>query len=195
MLILLAAVSILTAQDKPEPIRPALIIIDVQNQFIPMVEEREKMFAFNYINGYIEVFRKHGFPVIRVYHTDKDWGPAEGTPEFEFPADIAIRPEDPMVVKNYANAFNKTELEAIIKETGANTLFLCGLSSVGCVLATWFGAKDLDINAFMLKDAMMSHNPSYTDQAEDMFDAIGYEAVKVMLDSAIKDTLQGQIDD
>jgi nicotinamidase-related amidase len=171
-------------QEKSEPIRPALVVIDVQNQFIPMVEEREKAFAFNYINGYIEVFRKYGFPIIRVYHTDKEWGPAEGTQGFEFPEEIAVRPEDPMVVKNYANAFNKTELEAILKDRGVNTLFLCGLSSVGCVLATWFGAKDLDINAFMLKDAMMSHNPAYTDQAEDMFDAIGYEAVKVMLDSA-----------
>jgi nicotinamidase-related amidase len=146
-----------------------------------MVEEREKMFAFNYINGYIEIFRKHGLPIIRVYHTDEEWGPAEGTPEFEFPEEIAVRPEDPMIIKNYANAFNKTELEVIIKDRGINTLFLCGLSSVGCVLATWFGAKDHDISAFMLKDAMMSHNPSFTDQAEDMFDAISYEAVEAML--------------
>jgi nicotinamidase-related amidase len=95
-------------------------------------------------------------------------------------------PEDPKVIKTYGNGFNKTDLEKVLRDKGANTLFLCGLSSVGCVLATWMGAQDLDFKAFLLKDAIMSHNADYTNQIEDIFSAIGYEVVEVMLDNAEK---------
>ena len=186
-LALLAISTSLFAQDKkPEGMHPALLVIDIQNKFLPMVEEREKEVSMYMINAFIDLFRKNGCPVVRIYHTDKDYGVIEGTPEFEFPEDVHILPDDPQVIKTYGNGFNKTDLEKILKEKGVNTLFLCGLSSVGCVLATWMGAKDLDFKAFLLKDAMMSHNAGYTNQIEDIFDAISYDVVEVMLENVEK---------
>ena len=186
-LALLAGSTTLFAQDKKtEPMRPALLVIDIQNKFLPMVEEREKEVAIYMINAYIGLFRMSGFPIIRIYHSDKDYGVVPGTPEFEFPEEITILPEDPQVIKTYGNGFNKTDLEKILREKKCNTLFLCGLSSVGCVLATWMGAADLDFKAFLLKDAMMSHNSEFTNQVENIFDALGYEVVEVMLDNAEK---------
>ncbi len=38
----------------------------------------------------------------------------------------------------------------------------------------------------VIKDALMSHNSSYTDAIEDILDAVGYNAVKVMVDNAQK---------
>lgn len=163
---------------------PALLVIDIQNQFMPMVEEREKAVSMFMINAYIDLFRKSAFPVVLIYHTDKENGPFPGTPEFEFPAEVTILPSDPQVVKTYGNGFNKTDLENILREKGVNTVFLCGLSSVGCVMATWFGAQDLDFKAFLLKDAMMSHNADYTNSIEDIFSALGYDVVEVMLNNA-----------
>lgn len=72
------------------------------------------------------------------------------------------------------------------RERGCKTLFLCGLSAVGCVLATYHGAMDLDFNAFMIKDALMSHNSSYTDFVEDIFNAVGMQAIALMLENVTK---------
>jgi len=125
-------------------------------------------------------------PVIRVYHTDPEYGPSPESEEFQYPDDIKIKPDDPMVIKNYASSFKKTELDKILKENNCNTLFLCGLSAVGCVISTHFAAKDLDYKVFMLKDAIMSHNSTYTDNIETMFGAVDYEAVSFMLEQAGK---------
>jgi len=175
------------AQDKkPERMHPALLVIDIQKQFLPMMDVRDTAIPMYAINAYIDLFRKNGFPIIRIYHSDKDYGPFPGTPEFEFPETVNILPEDPKVVKTYGNGFNKTDLDKILHDKGVNTLFLCGLSSVGCVLATYMGANDHDFKAFLIKDAMMSHNADFTNDIEEIFDAIGYDAVTIMLDNAEK---------
>jgi nicotinamidase-related amidase len=136
------------------------------------------------INACIDLFRSHGYPIIRVYHFSEEYGPQKETEGFEFPKTVKITAEDPKVIKTYPDAFNKTELDQIIKDTGSNTLFLTGLSSVGCVLATWIGAQNHDYEAFMVKDAIMSHNSDYTNQAEDMFNAVSYDVIKLLLESS-----------
>jgi len=153
------------SQDQEEQkarIKPALLVIDIQNAFLNMIPEQEKEMAMSNINSYIELFRSHGYPVIRIYHRSEEYGVLPGTNQFEFPASVLIKPEDAMVVKTYPDGFNKTDLNEVITEKGSNTLFLCGLSAVGCVLATWLGAFNYDYQAFLLKDAIMSHNSEYT---------------------------------
>ncbi len=167
-------------------IKPALLIIDIQNVYLPMVPEREKEVAMYYINGLIQLFRSNGYPIIRIYHLDRESGPKPDSEQFEFPNSVLIRDEDAKVIKTYGNGFTKTDLDKIIKEKGSNTLFLCGLSAVGCVLSTWIGAQDHDYKAFMVKDAIMSHNSGYTDQVEDMFNAVGYEVVQLILENSEK---------
>lgn len=177
------------SQDQKEqkaPIKPALVVIDIQNAFLPSIPEKDKEAAMNNINFYIQLFRSKGFPVIRVYHQSKEYGVLPGTDPFEFPATVLIKPEDPRVIKTYPDGFNKTDLDKVIKEQGSNTLFLCGLSAVGCVLATWIGAQNNDYTAFLLKDAIMSHNSEYTDNIELMFDAVSYDVVKLILDNSGK---------
>ena len=169
-----------------EKMRPVLLVVDVQNQFLQYMDPADKGMAMWVIPSVVQMFREGGFPVIRVYHTDPQAGPAQGTEAFEFPDVIPVRPEDPMVIKNFPNGFKKTTLEKLIRERGCNTVFLCGLSSVGCVLATYEAAVDLDFTAFLVKDGLMSHNASYTNTIEDIFDAVGTEAVKAMLKNAEK---------
>jgi nicotinamidase-related amidase len=173
------------APDKKE-IKPALLIIDIQNAYLDMIPERDKEVALYMINAYIDLFRSHGFPVIRVYQYSKEYGPEKGTEGFEFPESVKIVPEDAQVIKTYPDGFNKTDLDQVIKATGSNTLFLTGLSAVGCVLATWIGAQNNDYIAFLVKDAIMSHNSDYTDNVEVMFDAIGYDVVKLLLETSEK---------
>jgi nicotinamidase-related amidase len=188
--ILLMVISIPTfAQDKTgkpkEPVKPALLVIDIQNAFMPMMSS-DKETAMEYINALIDLFRKNGYPVIRVYHTSEEYGVTPGTEGFEYPATVKILPTDPKVLKTYADGFNKTDLDKVIKATGSNTLFLCGLSAVGCVLATWNGAQNLDYKAFMVKNAIISHNSEYTKNVEQMFDAVTYDVVQLILENVGK---------
>jgi len=173
-------------QEQKAPIKPALVVIDIQNAFLPSIPDKDKETAMEYINYYIQLFRSQGYPVIRVYHQSEEYGVLPGTDQFEFPASVLIKPEDPKVIKTYPDGFNKTDLDKVIKESGSNTLFLCGLSAVGCVLATWIGAANNDYKAFLLKDAIMSHNSEYTDNIEVMFDAVNYDVVKLILDNSAK---------
>ena len=167
-----------------EPIRPALLVIDIQNAFLPMIPEQDKLMGMEYINGLIDLFRKNNFPVIRVYQYSEEYGVTPGKTEFEFPETVKILPTDPKVVKNYGDGFHKTDLDKVIRESGSNTLFLCGLSAVGCVLATWNGAQNHDYRAFMVKNAIMSHNTEYTRDIEVIFDAVGYDVVKLIVENA-----------
>jgi nicotinamidase-related amidase len=164
-------------------IRPALLIIDVQNRYIPMVPEREKEIAFFFINLLIDLFRKHNYPIIRIYHHNNQQGPKPDTHEFEYPESIKIAPEDTRVIKTYSDSFNKTGLNEILKEKGCNTVFLCGLSAVGCVLATRTGAQNNDYKALIVRDSIMSHNSEYTKNVETMFDAISFDAVELILEN------------
>ena len=59
------------------------------------------------------------------------------------------------------------------------TLFLCGLSSVGYVIATYFAG----IMIIKHSDKGCS---KYTDDIEEIFNALDYEAIDVMLENAAK---------
>ena len=168
------------------PVKPALLVIDIQNAYLDIVPELEKKQAMHYINGLIDLFHNNDYPVIRIYHYSKEYGPKQGTEQFEYPESVLIRPEDPKVIKTYADGFNKTDLDKILREKGSNTLFLCGLSAVGCVLATWIGAQDHDYRAFIVKDAIMSHNSDFTNNVEVMFDAVSFDVVKLILENSEK---------
>lgn len=185
---LMIASAVSFSQDVKEPaaLKPALLVIDIQNAFLDMIPEQDREMGMMYINALIELFRSKGYPVIRVYHSSKEYGVVDGTPGFEFPATVVIKPEDPKVIKTYGDGFNKTDLDRVIKESGSNTLFLSGLSAVGCVLATWIGAENHDYKAFLVKDAIMSHNSAYTDNIEVMFDAVSYDVVKLIIESSGK---------
>jgi nicotinamidase-related amidase len=177
--------NILAQENEPEKkqVKPALLVIDIQNEFLKYMSEDDKKMGMEVINGAIYMFRQHNLPIIRVYHTNPNWGPKPGTEAFEFPKSVVIKEDDPQVIKNYPSAFQKTELDKILKEKGCNTLFLCGLSSVGCVLATYFGGMERDYKVFMIKDGIMSHNSAYTNVIKDICETVSFETMVFMLEN------------
>ncbi len=170
----------------PVKIKPALLVIDIQNAYLPRMDEKDKKLGMEMIHYYIELFRVEGFPIIRIYHTDPQRGPKPGSEEFEFPKTVAVRDDDPKIVKNFGNAFKNTNLDDMLKAKGCNTLFLCGLSAVGCVLATYHGAMDHDYDVFMLKDSLISHDAALTQAVQEICKTIDYYALRLVLGSAGK---------
>jgi len=179
---------VVLAADAPPPAaakgKPALVVMDIQNAFMPYMDDEDTKLALPMVNATIELFRKHGLPVIRVYHADPEGVPQPGTEPFEFPKTVGILDTDSMVVKTHPSAFNQTELDRLLREQGVDTVFLSGLSAVGCVLATYFDADRLDYRVFMVRDGLISHDAELTASVEKMTGAVGYEAIAYMLDGA-----------
>jgi nicotinamidase-related amidase len=189
ILFLFLAINFSMADEKNQEqkqIKPALVVIDIQNAFMHYIPEDEAKLGLEYINAAIWIFRENGLPIVRVYHTDPNWGPHPDSAAFQFPETIMINEDDPKIVKNFPSAFKKTELDKLLKELDCNTLYLCGLSSVGCVLATYFGAMEREYNVVMIKDAIMSHNTRYTDVVEEAFETVSYQTLKFWMESLPK---------
>jgi nicotinamidase-related amidase len=185
--VIISGNSFAQAQKGQKPgIKPALLVIDIQNAYLSGMAQKDKEVAMININYYIQLFRSYGYPVIRIYHYNKQLGPEQGTEQFEYPASVLIKADDPKIIKTYPDAFNKTDLNKVLKDNGSNTLFLCGLSAVACVLGTWYGAQDNDYKAFIIKDAIMSHNEDYTNNIEAMFDAVGPDVISLILENSVK---------
>jgi nicotinamidase-related amidase len=167
---------------KDDPMKPALLVIDMQSVYLPMMDADGKESALCTINQAIDLFRGKDLPIIRIYHTDAAHGPQPGTEPFAFPATVHVGPQDPMVVKTYSDGFNKTDLHALLTERGCDTVFLCGLSAVGCAFATYIGAENRDYRAFFVRDALLRHDAVLTRGMENTHGAVDLAAVEVMLE-------------
>jgi nicotinamidase-related amidase len=174
------------AQKPSPPMKPALLVIDVQNAFLPYMQIPNRQVYVETINGAIGMFRGFGFPVIRVQHTSPGWGPEPGTEGFDFAKDIQVREDDPKIVKNHPSSFQKTELEKLLRDKGCNTVFLCGLSATGCVLATYYGAMERDLGVFMIKDGIASDKADATAAVEGFCNTVNFNVLETMLKGAAR---------
>ncbi|MDQ1371755.1 MAG: hypothetical protein QG582_670 [Candidatus Thermoplasmatota archaeon] len=150
--------------------RPALLVIDVQNYVLtdfPGYAESVAKRA-GVMNGAIAVFRRKGLPIVFVYHEDVNDGPRPGSKGFEFSELIDVRDTDTKLVKHYPNGFNKTDLGDILLEKGCDTVFIVGLSAVGCALATYHGAIDRDLGPYFVQGGVAADTEEHVRSAEDI---------------------------
>ncbi len=54
--------------------KPALLVIDTQKEYMPMMSEADHELAIEMMNWSIWVFRKFNLTIIQVYHTNPEWG-------------------------------------------------------------------------------------------------------------------------
>ncbi len=163
--------------------RPALLVIDVQNEWLnrsPGLKECLEL-RVEVINSAIALFRTKGLPIVRIYHVDKGVGPMPGTEAFEFLPSIATIESDTSVIKNYPNAFNRTELAATLENMHVDTVILSGLSATACVMATYVGAEDRDLHPFLLRDGVAASSERYVRYAEEIFETLSVGALTLTL--------------
>ena len=163
--------------------KPALLVVDVQKQFfnISPVTAQSLEEAIEYINAAIEMFREKDLPVICIQHMDKDDKLMPGEDGFEIPDSLNILQADFHVTKTYGNSFNKTPLEAKLRELGVDTVIVTGFCAEGCVLSTVRGARDCDFNAILLRGSLASYKPENIGFVESIHDVISYGALKAFL--------------
>jgi len=128
----------------------------------------------------IALFGKKGLPIIRIYHADKGEGPVPGTDGFEFHPSIGKGDRDAQVIKNYPDAFNKTELASILDMENVDVVILCGLSATCCVshLFRCIGPRPPPI---LLRDGVAAGSEQHIRFAEEIFETMSVGALTVAL--------------
>lgn len=141
-----------------KPARKALIVIDVQNDYfpggkLPLWNATETL---GHIVKAIADAKKQGIDVILVQHlADQSKGAAffiAGTTGADIHPDILkAAPDAPVVVKHRADAFNGTNLNAILDKSGIEEILICGMQTQNCV-----GLSAISKNARRYKTAILS---------------------------------------
>ncbi len=140
--------------------KPALIVIDMQKQFLGRSAECAASLdsAAKYIAWAIEIFGKKNLPVIHIVHNEG--GPEElESKDFWELDSIACPKREDVIVKSKGSAFIGTDLEARLKACGATMLIICGFAAEYCVLSTAKAAEDLGWGFALLKGALASPDP------------------------------------
>ena len=165
----------------------ALIIVDVQNDFLPggslAVKHGEEVVP--QLNRYIALFQAKGLPIFAT----RDWHPANhcsfqaqggmwpphciaGTPGAAFSAQLDLPPDARIISKattpdkDAYSGFEGTELESLLSTAGVQRLFVGGLATDYCVLNTVKDARLHNYPTCLLEDAVRAVNLHPEDQRQ-----------------------------
>ncbi|HLA27660.1 MAG TPA: isochorismatase family protein [Syntrophales bacterium] len=157
----------------------ALIIVDVQNDFLPggslAVPEGSAVIAP--LNHYMESFLAKGLPI----YATRDWHPADhcsfreqggiwpphcvaGTSGAEFAARLNLPPGTAIISKATAadrdaySGFEGTRLDQQLRKRGIRRLFIGGLATDYCVLNTVKDALSRQYTVFLLRNIIRAVN-------------------------------------
>jgi nicotinamidase-related amidase len=122
----------------------ALLLIDLQNDYFPggkfPLWNADGVLAN--VERAVAAARAKGVPVVLVQHVAD---PARGIAPFFnkgsggediHPRARAVAPDAPVVVKAFADGFEKTTLEAVLAAHGVTELLVCGMMTQNCVTHT-----------------------------------------------------------
>ncbi|OCK78509.1 Isochorismatase hydrolase [Lepidopterella palustris CBS 459.81] len=140
------------------PTKTALIIIDMQNHFLPMTG-----LALPNIIKLNNFFASHSLPRIFTQHGHSV---AELTPPFRnqlvrkwgLDNSIATGSHSPVVAKNTYDAFLNTELDDVLRRGGVQRVVVCGVMTDCCCDTTARTAFNKGYETWLVKDATGSAN-------------------------------------
>src|SRR4051794_15631567 len=88
----------------------ALLVVDVQNGVVQDAHERDVVVAN--IAGLVDQARTAGVPVVWVQHSDEEL--VSGSDEWRIVPELTPTDTEPLVQKNYGDAFEDTPLETVL---------------------------------------------------------------------------------
>lgn len=138
--------------------KQALIVVDIQNDYFPQgkwplagVEA-----AADNAARLIKAFRDAGDSVVHIRHEfASDDAPffAPGTDGAQLHAKVLNRPDEPVVLKHFVNAFRETNLQSILEEQGIKELVVVGSMSHMCIDGVTRAAADMGYSVTVIHDA------------------------------------------
>jgi nicotinamidase-related amidase len=163
--------------------KPALLIIDLQKAFYGAETKASMDGAAECINAALALFREKKLPIAWIHHTNDAGGPFPGQEGFEFID--ALRPKDgeTHITKKYGNAFNKTNCAAVLRAQSVDTVFVTGFCAEHCVLSTYRGAKDLDLDPVLIRGCSASDVPENIKFVESISEIVSVNILKKILEN------------
>lgn len=114
----------------------ALLVVDVQNGVVDGAHERDVVVAN--IATLVDKARREGVPVVWVQHSDEQL--ARGTDGWRIVPELTPSQDEPLVEKQYGDAFEETPLEIVLSGMGVGRLVVVGAQTDACVRSTLHGA-------------------------------------------------------
>jgi nicotinamidase-related amidase len=163
--------------------KAALLIIDVQKESIKSesIASQSINKAIECINAAIVLFRNKNLPIIGIQYIKEEEQLIPGKDGFEIPETLKILPSDIRIQKTYGNAYIKTKLHKVLQEYNINTIILSGYCAEYCVLSTYRGARDLDLNPIILRGSIASGNLENIKFVENICEIISLGALQYLL--------------
>jgi nicotinamidase-related amidase len=152
--------------------RPALVAIDMLNDFFAQYEAARKDRLVRSINELVAIMRGHGRPVIWVRQEfDPDLHDAfpemrakqisitiKGTSGCEILPGLAVSPTDPVIVKKRYSAFFGTGLDPLLSEIEPDALILVGINTHACIRTAAIDAYQRDWPVVLAEDCIDSYD-------------------------------------
>ncbi|GIG61915.1 isochorismatase [Longispora fulva] len=135
-----------TLENRPNS---ALLVVDVQTGVVAEAHERDAVVAN--IASLVEKARGEGVPVVWVQHSDEDL--PRGGDAWRIVPELTPGDVEPLVEKNYGDAFEDTTLESVLSGAGVGRLFVVGASTGWCVRSTLHGAFVRGYDTTLVSDA------------------------------------------
>lgn len=133
----------------------ALIMIDCQNTYregIMQLEGVEE--ALLEAKKLLQLARDNGVPIFHIQHDAGVGSPYDITAEIGAIADVVAPINDePVIVKNYPNAFIQTSLDDALKSQGIKNIVLAGFMTHMCVNSTAHGGFNLGYSPAVVASA------------------------------------------
>ncbi|MFG2052470.1 isochorismatase family protein [Micromonospora sp. NPDC048930] len=135
-----------TLVDRP---RTALLVIDVQNGVVNHAHDRDRVVA----NIATLVDRARAAGVTVVWVQDHSGELVRDTEPWQYVPELVRRDAEPLVHKAYGDAFEGTDLEAVLAGRGVGRLVVAGAQTDQCIRSTLHGAIARGYDATLVADA------------------------------------------
>lgn len=106
-------------------------------------------------------------PHIRDLETE--FGNVRGQREYEFLDELAPRDDEVVVTKLSASAFTSSNIDAVLRNLGVESVVFTGVSTSQCVDLTARDAADRGYHALIVEDAVAEDRPDYHDWTLEQF--------------------------
>jgi nicotinamidase-related amidase len=132
----------------------ALLVVDVQNGVVKGAYQRDAVVAN--IGMLVNRARQDRVPVIWVQHSDEQL--ARGADSWQIIPELSPNTSEPLVEKNYGDAFENTNLETVLSDLGVGKLFVVGAQTDACIRSTLHGAFVRGYDVILVSDAHTTEN-------------------------------------
>lgn len=171
-----------TLKERCDPKNAALVVVDVQNDFVSRNGSAGKrgedvsaaLAIINPLRRLIDEGRRVGLTIVYIRTTHSDWTDTpswiyrssqkgglntcrEGTWGAEFYEGIAPLPTERVVIKHRYSAFINTDLNTVLKARNIQSVLVCGVATNVCVETTARDAYMFDYYVTMIEDCSAAY--------------------------------------